>query len=138
MKISLKLEYACRSLAQIGRLYGSGQLAHIEELAKSEKIPQNYLIQILNELRAGGILRSKRGKNGGYALVRRPSDTSLLDVAEIVDNDLVQHRLHLDGVSGAQVAEVWNGIANRFRTVLKKTTVADLIPRYDGATMYDI
>ena len=70
MKLSHKLEYACRVLAQLGLTYGQGKLAHIETLASAEAIPANYLVQILNELRGAGLIVSKRGKQGGYALAR--------------------------------------------------------------------
>jgi len=138
MKISLKLEYACRALAQIGRIYGSGQLAHIEDISNSEKIPRNYLIQILNRLNKGGILVSKRGKLGGYSLAKRPAEITLLDIAKIVDRELVQTQNHLDGESGVQVAEIWNAISTRFHNALQATTVADLIPRYNPAGDYSI
>ena len=64
MKISLKVEYACRVLGQLARAYGKPQLAHIEALAKAEAVPANYLVQILNELRNGGVDRKSTGQTG--------------------------------------------------------------------------
>ena len=58
MKISRKLEYACRVLAQLGRHQGVGSLVHIDLLAQAESIPSNYLVQILNELRTSGLISS--------------------------------------------------------------------------------
>ena len=72
MKLSVKVEYACRVLAQLARLHGCGELAHIEKLAKTEAVPANYLVQILSELRGGNLIVSRRGKQGGYALARAP------------------------------------------------------------------
>ena len=72
VKLSHNLEYACRVLAQLARTHGQEKLAHIDELAEAEKIPANYLVQILNELRNAGLIVSKRGKQGGYALARAP------------------------------------------------------------------
>ncbi|MDR2845184.1 MAG: Rrf2 family transcriptional regulator [Puniceicoccales bacterium] len=138
MKISLKLEYACRVLAQLGRLYGGGQLAHIEELAKIEAVPQNYLVQILNELRTGGLLVSRRGKQGGYSLSKKPTDISLLAIVSIIDPDLTESKVSLKGQSGTQVSEVWSELSARFKKALQKTTLASLISRYDAGAMYDI
>ena len=70
MKLSVKVDYACRVLAQLARTYGTDELAHIEELAQVEAVPANYLVQILSELRNGGLILSRRGKQGGYALAR--------------------------------------------------------------------
>ena len=47
VKLSHKLEYACRVLAQLARTQGQNRLAHIDALAEAEKIPANYLVQIL-------------------------------------------------------------------------------------------
>ena len=80
MKLPHKLEYACRVFAQLGRTYGQDSLVHIEELAKAESIPANYLVQILKDLRSGGLIISKRGKQGGYALSREPEKLSLIHI----------------------------------------------------------
>ena len=55
MKLPLKLEYACRVLAQLGKAHPTGKLLHIDQLAQTEAIPKNYLVQILSELRSGGL-----------------------------------------------------------------------------------
>ena len=47
MKISRKLEYACRVLAQLGRHQEAISMVHIDRLAQAESIPSNYLVQIL-------------------------------------------------------------------------------------------
>jgi Rrf2 family protein len=138
MKISLKLEYACRVMAQISRSYGSGKLAHIEELSEIEAVPQNYLVQILNDLRTGGLLLSRRGKQGGYKLAKPPADISLYAVVIAVDPDLLASKVSLHGQSGAIVSEVWNDLSNKLKKTLQKTTLATLIPRYNAGAMYDI
>lgn len=138
MKISLKLEYAFRVLAQLGRLYGGNQLAHIEELAKIEAVPQNYLVQILNQLREGGLLHSRRGKQGGYCLVKPPAEITLFAIVSVIDPDLIEANVSRKGQSGAQVAEVWHELTDRFKRVLTKTSLAALIPHYDASTLYDI
>ena len=138
MKISLKLEYACRVLAQLGRRYGSGEWGQIDELAQIENVPRNYLVQILNMLRNGGLLDSRRGKQGGYTLAKPPAEISLYEVVAIVEPELIAARAALEGQSGPQVAEVWNTLSERIAGYLKKTTLTNLIATYDGAMMYDI
>lgn len=138
MKISLKLEYAFRALAQLGRLYGSGQLAHIEALATIEKIPQNYLVQILNELRTGGLLVSRRGKQGGYALAKPPSEMTLFAIVAVIDPDMIDAKPSLLGESGPQVSAVWSSIGKQVMQSLQKTTLTALIVKYNSSGMYDI
>ncbi len=137
MKISLKVEYACRVLAQLGRRYGTGQLAHIDELAEAEEVPANYLVQILNELRNGGLINSRRGKQGGYALAFRPADITLYQIIRVVDSEILDGRLSEAGQSGPRLARVWGNLSAKFEAFLKATTLEHLMAR-DGAEMYYI
>ena len=61
MKISVKVDYACRVMAELARLHGSGELAQIDHLAQTEAVPANFLAQILLKLRDHGLITSRRG-----------------------------------------------------------------------------
>ncbi len=67
------------ALTRLAREYGKGAML-ISELAKSERIPQRFLENILLELKKVGILGSKLGKTGGYYLLRHPKDVNLAEV----------------------------------------------------------
>ena len=74
MKISKRGEYALRALIDIGIASELGKsIVQIGELAEHEKLPTKFLEQILTQLKGGGFLSSKRGKQGGYYL-RKPMD----------------------------------------------------------------
>lgn len=126
MKISLKVEYACRVLAQLGRTYGAPELPHIEELAKAEDVPANYLVQILNELRAGGLIVSKRGKQGGYSLSRNSSEISLYDIIRAIDGEVLDFSREIRGQSGPRVAQIFGELATSFEQQTKAYTVEDM------------
>lgn len=114
MKLSVKVEYACRVLAQLARVYGNQELSHIEALARLEKIPANYLAQILTELRNGGLIISRRGKLGGYALARRPEEITLFDIVKVVDSEMIEFQTSRDGFSGERVSEIWREVQEVF------------------------
>jgi len=120
VKLSVKVDYACRVLAQLARLYGSGELAHIEKLAKTEAVPANYLVQILSELRTGGLIVSRRGKQGGYTLARSPEAISLFEIVTLVDGDLLELGRVPAGHSGRRVNLIWQ----QLRRVLEEHTRA--------------
>ncbi len=61
----------------------------IQELAQQERIPKNFLEQVLLALKKAGILQSSRGKTGGYSLGMAPSDVSLGDIIRAVDGPLM-------------------------------------------------
>jgi len=77
--LSKKTRYAMVALTRLAREYGKGAML-IGELARSEKIPQRFLENILLELKKKGILGSKLGKSGGYFLLRHPKDVNLAEI----------------------------------------------------------
>ena len=85
MKLSVKSDYAARAVLGLARHYHTGAALRVEQLAEEQSIPSNYLVQILIELKAQGIARSLRGKEGGYLLARPPADISMADVLRAVD-----------------------------------------------------
>lgn len=137
MRISLKVEYACRVLAQLGRIHGTGKLAHIEQLAEIENVPPNYLVQILNELRNGGLINSKRGKMGGYALANAPEDITLLSVVLVIDPEMIEAQPGTLGQSGIKVSSVWQTVSSRLESELAKHTLRDFMPD-DASDLYYI
>lgn len=136
MKLSRKLEYACRVLAQLARIHGQPKLAHIESLSEAEKIPANYLVQILNELRNADLITSKRGKQGGYALARSPTKVQLIDILRAVDPEWLDSNFEPKGHSGEQVARVWSEIAQSFEAKVGQYTLDDLVEAESGGMYY--
>jgi len=84
VKLSVKSDYAARAVLGLARHYPKGEALRVEDLAGEQGIPANYLVQILIELKAQGIARSVRGKEGGYLLGRAPAEISLGDVLRAV------------------------------------------------------
>ena len=136
MKISRKLEYACRVLAQLGRHQGRGSLVHIDCLSQAESIPSNYLVQILNELRTKGLISSKRGKQGGYALAKTPEQISLLAIVEAVDSELLKASYESVGESGSKVSESWDSVRLKLVDSLSEITLDSIIEKNDSKMYY--
>jgi Rrf2 family cysteine metabolism transcriptional repressor len=137
VKLSHKLEYACRVLAQLARSHGQETLAHIDELAEAEKIPANYLVQILNELRNAGLIISKRGKQGGYALSRAPERIRLTEIVAAVDGELLERNFDEAGHSGDRVASIWSDIGVEFEKKIGSYTLEAFVVE-DSNDMYYI
>ena len=110
MKISVKVDYACRVMAELARLHGSGELAQIEHLAQTEAVPANFLAQILGDLREHGLITSRRGNRGGYTLARAPEEISLYDILMAVEGRCLHLSGNFDGRSGRRLKQVWDEI----------------------------
>lgn len=132
VKLSVKVEYACRVLAQLARVCNNQELSHIETLAAAEQIPANYLAQILAELRSGGLITSRRGKLGGYALARAPGEVTLFDIVKVIDGELLEMNLSEDGESGGVVRRAWNEVQEAMSGQLKKITLESMIAGGEG------
>lgn len=77
--ISKKTQYSIYALVRLGKEFEKGPLL-ISDIAKTEKIPKKFLEAILLELKSGGFVNSKKGKGGGYYLIKNPKDINLADV----------------------------------------------------------
>ena len=126
MKLSVKVNYACRVLAQIARLHGTGELAHVETLAQAESVPANYLAQILSELRDGGLITSRRGKQGGYALARPPEPITLLEIVKLVEGQLLDYSEVNRGQSSRRMSQVWADVRLALEAKLQTYTLDKL------------
>jgi Rrf2 family protein len=90
MRLSKKGEYAVRALVEIGveSHLRPNSLIQISVVAQRTNIPEKFLEQILLALRNGGVLKSKRGVEGGYSLGKDPDDITLGEVIRLLDGPL--------------------------------------------------
>ena len=84
--ISTKTIYAIASLHELDSISGT-EVLKIKEIAERASVPQNFLEQILLELRKQGLLTSIKGARGGYRLARDLKDITLKEVVMILETD---------------------------------------------------
>lgn len=87
MKFSKKSEYALRALIELTGEYGRSLLQR-HQIAERQKIPVEFLEQILLALKNAGLLASRRGVSGGYTLIKAPEEVTLGQVIRILDGPL--------------------------------------------------
>ena len=134
--MTVKLEYACRALVQLAKRFEGSGVSSIEELANVEKIPAKYLAQILGELRNGGLVESRRGKQGGYLLARAPDQISLFDVISLIESEMFSESSRVSGDSGEAVAKAWVEMQERFEESARSITLAELAARENQEMYY--
>jgi Rrf2 family protein len=83
----MKAKYGLRAVTALAREHGTGPVL-IASISASETIPHKFLELILLDLKRKGILQSKKGKGGGYALSRPPSMISVGEVIRALDGPL--------------------------------------------------
>lgn len=82
--LSKKTQYAIYALVHLAREYGNKPVL-IATIAEKEKIPRKFLENILLELKNSGYTNSKKGKGGGYYLIKKPGEINLADVIRCFD-----------------------------------------------------
>ena len=89
MNISKKGEYALRTLINLGLASEAGRtLVQVSELADNERLPLKFLEQIMRALKAGGFVKSERGKYGGYRLGKPARSITIGSVVRAIDGPL--------------------------------------------------
>ena len=126
MKISQKLEYACRALTQLAKHHDGRTLTRLDDLAQREDISRSFLLQILNDLRRAGLIESCRGAAGGYLLARSADAISLRQVVDAVDPSLLQDSVAPDGESGPAIQTVWEKVSATLRDALDQVTLESI------------
>jgi Rrf2 family protein len=85
--LSMKAKYGLKAMLRLARDYGRGPWL-IADLAAEEAIPKKFLELILLELKQQGMLKSKKGKGGGYLLAQRPDEITVGTVLRVLDGSL--------------------------------------------------
>lgn len=138
--ISQKAKYALRALVLLAR--GGGAMT-TSEIAERQAIPRKFLEQILLEMKRDGILQSRRGKLGGYALLRPADEITFGRVLRLIDGPIaplpclsrIAYRRCEDcrDEGSCEIRRVFSRVAESARDVLDRTTVADALASADPA-----
>jgi Rrf2 family protein len=128
--ISAKVDYAVRALLTLAD--AGDDAVPAEVLATRAELPRQFLQNILNQLRRGGLVASQRGSEGGYRLARPATEISLADVMRAVEGPLAEvrgdrpeHAVYKGAAEHLQV--VWVAVRASLRSVLENVSLAEVV-----------
>ena len=143
MRVTTWAEYGLIVSLNLARRVGEGPIA-ARELAEAERLPHDYVEQILLRLRRHGLVESVRGAKGGYLLARDAHDISVKDVMEASEHVTFEvncdhhqvdaHRCRPD--AACSIRPVWRMLEQRINDFLSGVTLADLT--HDESRLYQI
>jgi len=124
MKFSIRVQYGLQAMLELALKYGGGPV-QIADISKSQKIPIRYLEQLMLVLKRRELIASTRGKHGGYAMVKHPSDVSVLQIIEAFEGpiELTSRKMKKLPV----LFEAFEKIQNNINRDLSKLTLEDLV-----------
>jgi len=140
MKLSLRAEYALRALIALASTEGTN-VVPIQVISAQQGIPKRFLEQILNDLRSGGFVDSKRGISGGYRLARPAAQITASDILRFLDGSfaptteaakLATIQSEMDAAQFA-IHGLMHDACNAVDTVMKDVTIEVLKTRADNA-----
>jgi Rrf2 family protein len=137
VKLSVKSDYAARAVLGLCRHYASGNAVRVEDLGAEHGIPPNYLVQILIELKAQGIAKSVRGKEGGYLLARPPGEITLGQVIRAIHGTVFDTPALTDPKCPPELRKAWNSLQTALNTTADSITFQRLQDE-SGEKMYYI
>jgi Rrf2 family cysteine metabolism transcriptional repressor len=147
MKISTKIRYGARAMLELAYHYGEGPI-DLKEIATRENISLKYLEQVINPLRAAGLVKSIRGAKGGYSLAKPPSEICLYDVVETLEGPLNLLECLRDSkvcqkIPSCVTRDIWQEVSEAISKIFYSVTLEDMVNRKrekeaNNSSMYQI
>ena len=132
MKISTRGRYALRMMLDLAQHREEGYIT-IRSISMRQGISEKYLEQIVSVMNRAGFLRSVRGAQGGYQLMRQPSDYTVGEILRSIEGNLVPVACMDDDpnrcprCSLCATLPLWQKIDRAVRDVVDNITLEDLI-----------
>ena len=141
MKITTKGRYALRLLLEVALHQHQGPVT-LSDIAARQKISQPYLWHVVTPLTAAGILRVKRGSQGGYVLARKPSEISIRDIVDVLEGSVTfvaDQKVEAKNRNSVYMVthKAWVEVENKIADVLAGITLEDLLARHHEAEAID-
>lgn len=132
MKISTKGRYAIRLMLDLAS-DTTGKPVSLNDVAARQQISEKYLEQIISVLNKAGYVRSIRGPQGGYLLVKKPEEYTVGMILRTTEGDLApvscvgSGAVECDRADGCVTVRIWQKINDAVDNVVDNITLADLV-----------
>ena len=130
MVFSNPTEYAIRGLAELATRTSTGPVM-LDDLVRGTDLPRDFLAKVFQKLVRGGVLKSAKGRGGGFSLPRPPHEITLMDIVTAIDGPqmLDQCVVGLERCSDQMPCpqhDLYKPIRQRLKDYLMTTTLADM------------
>ena len=132
LKISKKCQYALKAVLELA-WRSPGEPVKTRDIADAQRVSPRFMEIILNELKHGGFVESKRGNEGGYMLARDPGALTVREVIEYVQGPISVAPEAAKGVGDAAFLgneafrELWQEVNSAVSEVCGNRTFASLV-----------
>ena len=132
MGLTVKTGYALRALLELAKAQKNGvRWMAVKQILAVQSMPRDFLEKILGELRAAGIVRSSRGRNGGYALAKPAGRITVKSVVDVLEKPLRMLKCVVSEkcprFGDCAVKFIWYRVNDVINRELSKLTLKDLM-----------
>jgi Rrf2 family cysteine metabolism transcriptional repressor len=132
VNVSAKVEYACLALLELAVQHEVAGPTPLKKIAEPHRIPTQFLVQILLQLKAAGLVLSSRGVSGGYQLAMPPDQIRLGDVVRAVEGTTATRDTPESSdtnLAERVLREAWQALDTQQWEFLDSVTFAQLVRR---------
>lgn len=135
MKLSNKGRYGVRAIFDIA-FHSAGKATQIKDISRRQSIPPRFLEQIFQDLKRAGLVTSKRGPRGGYALATEPDAIRLGDIVRALEGPIALASNDAEG-NGDETSRVvtenaFSELSDNIEACFDALTIQDLCDRADA------
>ena len=135
MILSTKGRYGLKIMYELALNYGEGPMS-LKEVAQRQQLSETYLEQLIAHLKKAGLVRSIRGAQGGYELIRKPEEISVGEIIRTLEGPLAPSECVMDNEPECTKAEncvtrlIWEKIMEGINNVVDSITLNDMVNDY--------
>ncbi len=131
MKLSTKGRYGARAMLELALNYKKGPVL-LRDIAKRQEISERYLERMMTALVAAGLVRSLRGKHGGFSLAKSPVEIKLSEIIQVVEGSIapvacVDDPKLCNRVNICITRDIWGKMKKAILKVLDSITLENMI-----------
>ena len=131
MRLSTRGRYGTRLMVDLAQHHAEGPIP-LAEIAKRQSLSVKYLEQLIILLKGAGLIRSVRGRRGGYSLARKPKEISIGEIVETLEGklavvDCVRAPELCDRAPDCPTREIWVGMTQVLKEQLFSLSLEDIL-----------
>ncbi|PJI09799.1 MULTISPECIES: RrF2 family transcriptional regulator [Clostridium] len=137
MKISTKGRYGLKAMIDLA-VNSVNDIVTLKSISQRENISEGYLEQIFSALRKKGLVKGRKGSQGGYVLGKSMKEMTVLDILNALEGDLSVVERDEDAVLSEDKLDnfirnsVWSKINEAIEEVVVSITLEDLVINYSN------
>ncbi|MBZ9578553.1 Rrf2 family transcriptional regulator [Patescibacteria group bacterium] len=138
MRVSKKSQYGLRAMVYLADPRLKDEVCSLRKISKEEEIPFDFLEKIFSKLEKAGLIKAKKGVQGGYFLARKPKKIKVGEIIRILEGTMApvfciakekEKRFFCPRRKICLTKNVWQKIQDNLNLTLNSITLADLVKK---------